>query len=64
MLEEREGQVKISFRTRDSEKYDLTKVASALGGGGHKAASGAVLPLPLEEAIKKVVSTLGDIYKI
>ncbi len=64
VLEEKEGQVKISFRTRDSEKYDLTKIAVALGGGGHRAAAGVVLGLPLEEAVKKVVSTLGDIYQI
>ena len=57
------GQVKVSFRTRDSEKYDLTKVAGMLGGGGHKAAAGAVVSLPLKDAIGKVVTTLGEAYK-
>ncbi len=63
MVENIPGQVKISFRTRDSEKYDLTKVAGALGGGGHKGAAGAVIGLSIEESINKVVATLGEVYK-
>ena len=34
------GLFKGSMRTRDSEKYDLSKLALTLGGGGHKAAAG------------------------
>ena len=56
--------IKISFGTRDSEKYDVSKLAVELGGGGHKAAAGAVLNMPLEQAIEKVVSTAKIMYNL
>jgi phosphoesterase RecJ-like protein len=59
-----EGTVKASFRTRDSEKFDLSKLAAALGGGGHKAAAGATLTMPLPQAIEKIVQTAKEIYNI
>ena len=59
-----EGIVKASFRTRDSEKYDLSKIAVALGGGGHKAAAGASLTMPLSQAIEKIVNTAKQIYNL
>jgi len=58
------GTVKASFRTRDSEKYDLTKIAVALGGGGHKAAAGAILTMPLSQAVEKIVATAKEIYNL
>jgi len=58
------GTVKASFRTRDSEKYDLSKLANALGGGGHKAAAGATLTMPLPQAIEKIVATAKEIYNL
>jgi phosphoesterase RecJ-like protein len=56
------GLIKTSLRTRDSEKYDLSKLAVALGGGGHKAAAGATLTMPLPQAIEKIVATAKEIY--
>lgn len=64
MAEIEPNNVKISLRTRDSEVFDVSRLAIALGGGGHKAASGAYLRMPLEEAIKKVVDTAKSIYKL
>jgi len=58
------SKVKVSFRTRDAEKFDLSKLAVALGGGGHKAAAGAVLTMPLEQAIEKIVATAKGIYNL
>jgi phosphoesterase RecJ-like protein len=58
------GFVKMSFRTRDSNKYDVSKLATALGGGGHRAAGGARLNMTLPEAINKVVETAKIIYDI
>ncbi len=62
MVEEMPGIVKASLRTRDEEKYDVSKVAAALGGGGHKGASGLVIKLPLEEAVKKLIDTISSLY--
>jgi phosphoesterase RecJ-like protein len=58
------GVIKTSFRTRDAEKYDVSKLAIALGGGGHKAAAGATLTMPLSEAIEKIVATAKEIYNL
>ena len=64
MIESEPQHVKISFRTRDQEKYDVSKIAVALGGGGHKSAAGARLIMPLNEAIEKVVKTAKEIYNL
>ena len=62
MVEDQPGKVKISFRTRDENKYDVSKIAVALGGGGHKAAAGTHLKSSLDEAVQKVVKAIGSIY--
>ena len=62
MVEDVPGGVRTRFRTRDAEKYDISKVASALGGGGHKFAAAVYLKMPLDEAVKKVVETINSIY--
>src|SRR3989344_1095964 len=56
--------IKTSFRTRDEDKYDVSKIAVALGGGGHKGAAGARLSMPMQEAIDKVVKTAKEIYNL
>lgn len=63
-IETKTGNIKVSFSTRDASKYDLTKIAVALGGGGHKAAAGAILTMPLPEAIEKIVSTAKELYNL
>jgi len=54
--------VKISLRTRDSQKYDLSKIATALNGGGHKAAAGATLNMSLPQAKETVLATIKKLY--
>jgi phosphoesterase RecJ-like protein len=58
LIEATPGESKASFRTRDQVKFDVSKVALALGGGGHKAAAGAVVSLPALEAVEKVAETI------
>ncbi len=58
------GVVKFSFRSSDSNVYDVSKLAAELGGGGHKAAAGAVLNTTLEEAVRKVVETAKVLYNL
>ncbi len=56
--------IKVGFRTRDQNKYDLSKIALALGGGGHKGAAGATLNMTMDEAKEKVVKTVKEIYNL
>lgn len=61
MVEEKPGEVKISLRTRDQVEFDVSKVAIALGGGGHKAAAGALVRKPMQEALEIVADTIKNI---
>jgi len=64
MIETEQNIVKVSFRTRDENKYDVSRLAVALGGGGHKAAAGVRLNMTMNEAINKVVETTKIIYNL
>jgi phosphoesterase RecJ-like protein len=64
ILEPRPNKIKISFRTSDANKYDVSLLAAALGGGGHKAAAGAVLDMSLEDAKALVVSKAKELYNL
>ncbi len=64
LIERKKGEVKLSFRTRDKDRFDVSKIAVALGGGGHKGAAGAVLNMTMQEAIDKVVETAKIIYNL
>lgn len=55
--------VKVSFRTRNSEVYDMSKIALATkGGGGHKAAAGATLNMSLDQARDLILSIIKKLY--
>lgn len=56
--------IKFSFRSKDADKYDVAKLTTALGGGGHKAAAGLILKMPLEEAKALVVSKAKEMYNL
>ncbi len=56
MIEREPDQVGISLRSRG--KYDVSKVALELGGGGHKPAAGATLRMPLDEAKGKLLDVI------
>jgi phosphoesterase RecJ-like protein len=63
MIEINPGTVKLSFRTRDSKIYDLSRAAVATGiGGGHRAAAGATIYANLEDAKKEIVKILKKTY--
>lgn len=64
LIERQPGEVKVSLRTRDKERFDVSKLASALGGGGHRAAAAAVLKMPLEDAKKLVVEKAKELYNL
>jgi phosphoesterase RecJ-like protein len=58
LVEQQDGGVKISFRSRCD--VDCRLVAEQFGGGGHKNAAGALLPGPLAEARAKVLDAARD----
>ena len=62
MIERKPGVFSLSFRTRDAKTYDLTKVTGELGGGGHRAAAGAQIAKPLNEAKKALKEALEKSY--
>lgn len=64
LVEEESNLIKVSFRTRYPQKYDLTKIAKALGGGGHIAAAGARINSTMDDAIHKVVENFKLIYNL
>lgn len=58
------GKVYLSFRTRDSEKYDVSKLAKAIGtnGGGHKAAAGTKIFASFVQAKKILLDGILAVY--
>ncbi len=62
MIEQEKNMVKFSFRTRDGERFDVSKVAVLLGGGGHKGAAGATVRIPFEQAKRKLLDALAEAY--
>ncbi len=51
-----EKSTRVSMRAKPG--VDVQAVASMFGGGGHKAAAGCTMPLPLSEARRKLISIL------
>jgi len=56
--------IKISFRSKNGDEVDVSKLAVALGGGGHKAAAGAVLNMPIKDAVRLVVTKAQELYNL
>lgn len=56
LVEQKSGQVKVSFRSRSG--LDVAKVAEQFGGGGHKLASGAMLAGPFANAQTVVMQAM------
>ena len=63
-IEARPNLVKISMRSRDVEKYDVSKLATSLGGGGHRAAAGITLKMSLAEAKQILVAKAKELYNL
>lgn len=53
LMERHDGRVTVSFRSR--EPIDVSTIAVALGGGGHKLASGCTVSMPLPDAERLVI---------
>jgi len=57
LIEQLDGRVKVSFRSRDA--VDVAKVAEKYGGGGHARAAGATVPGPMGDAREKVLALVS-----
>lgn len=55
-VEQKSGQVKVSFRSRSG--LDVASVAEQFGGGGHRLASGAMMAGPLDRAKAVVLEAI------
>ena len=64
LVEVEHGSVKMSLRSKDGEIYDVSKLAVALGGGGHKAAAGVTVDMTIDEAKKLVVAKAKELYNL
>ena len=55
--------ITVSMRSRDAEKFDVSKLAVALGGGGHRAAAGIrFIDMSLEDAKKTIIAKAKELY--
>ena len=54
--ENSDGTIKVGLR---SASIDVSRIAAAFGGGGHKRAAGCLLSADLETAIREIISAVG-----
>lgn len=59
-IEQPDGTVKVSWRSRNN--YDVSKIASKFGGGGHKPAAGAMINGTLETAKSDVLKATKELF--
>ncbi len=64
LIETKENYVEISLRSQNGEKYDVSKLATALGGGGHKAAAGTTLRMSIKEAKEQLLKKAEELYNL
>ena len=57
-LEQVRGGVKVSLRSRNG--LDCSRLAARFGGGGHRAAAGAMLPEPTSKSIQDVLDAVVE----
>ncbi len=61
LIEQPDGRIKVSFRSRGP--VDCNKLAGRFGGGGHKAAAGAILDGPFEAAKDRVDAAVDEAWR-
>jgi phosphoesterase RecJ-like protein len=60
LIEQPNGNVKASLRSRSH--LDVSAVAEKFGGGGHRQASGAMVPGPMAEAQVKILTAMKTLF--
>ena len=65
VVEREPNDIKVSMRSRDADKFDVSRLAVALGGGGHRAAAGIRFSnTTVKEAKEKIVSKAKELYNL
>ena len=64
LIEVEKGKTIVSLRTRDEEKYDMSKVVSIVGknGGGHPGAAGITIMKSAQTAVKELLQAIKKLY--
>jgi phosphoesterase RecJ-like protein len=60
LIEQSDGRIKVSFRSRGP--VDCSALAGRFGGGGHRAAAGAIIDGPFEAAQDKVRTAVDEAW--
>jgi bifunctional oligoribonuclease and PAP phosphatase NrnA len=60
LIEQSNGNVKASIRSRSH--LDVSRIAGNFGGGGHKQASGAILPGPLADVQTTILAAMKTLF--
>ncbi len=64
LVEAEPNSVTVSLRTRDENKFDVSKIAKTVGekGGGHKGAAGTTILESLDKAKETLLQTIGKTF--
>lgn len=64
LVEAEKGITTVSIRTRDEEKFDVSKVARSVGinGNGHRGAAGTTIIKPLSEAKEDLLIAFKNVF--
>lgn len=62
LVEKYPDQIAISFRARDSAKFNVSEVAKTIGGGGHPGAAAAKLSTSLDDALEQTLKAIQEVY--
>jgi phosphoesterase RecJ-like protein len=62
LIEQADGRIKVSFRSRGP--LDCNALAARFGGGGHKAAAGAILDGPFDAARERVIAAVDEAWRM
>jgi phosphoesterase RecJ-like protein len=54
-----DGKIRLSLRSKDP-RFDASELCARFGGGGHRMASGARLPGPLDDARQRVMTAIHE----
>ncbi|MFM7035695.1 MAG: DHH family phosphoesterase [Planctomycetia bacterium] len=61
LIEQPDGRTKISFRSRSH--VDCNALAARFGGGGHKAAAGAIVEAPFDDVRSRVAAAVDEAWR-
>jgi phosphoesterase RecJ-like protein len=62
LIEQPDKRIKVSFRSRGP--VDCSALAGQFGGGGHKAAAGAIIDGPFDAAHERVVAAVDEAWLV